>query len=239
MFKTFKQHLNNSTNWKVSNINYGLLKLTWTHRNTLSLLTLQQLPPPIKFKPSANLSTLTTNKGHGPQVWLLKTNTYVFNIDSSFYVPTFICRPCKHSHKQNGTMWLQRTYCKQPIKRRQENKCSVFIGGLRDDQWSSQGLGKQTATMLCRQEGGFIRSTVNQLTLPQEGWWAMWEQASIVFAGRIYCSNPPDCVITQWSVHQITLGQVTAPCIRFTALYIHLLSRVKNSGSLNNWIKWM
>lgn len=109
MFKTFKQHLNNSTNWKVSNINYGLLKLTWTHRNTLSLLTLQQLPPPIKFKPSANPSTLTTNKGHGPQVWLLKTNTYVFNIDSSFYVPTFICRPCKHSHKQNGTMWLQRT----------------------------------------------------------------------------------------------------------------------------------
>lgn len=65
----------------------------------------------------------------------------------------------------------------------------------------------------------------------------MWERAGVVFAGQIHCSYPPDCVIIQWSVHQITLGLVTAPCIRFTALYIHLLCRVKNRGAVNNWIK--
>lgn len=66
---------------------------------------------------------------------------------------------------------------------------------------------------------------------------AMWEQASIVFTGQIYCSYPSDCVIIQWSVHQITLGLVTVQCIRFTAQYIHLLPRVKNSGAPNNWIR--
>lgn len=65
----------------------------------------------------------------------------------------------------------------------------------------------------------------------------MCECASIVFASQIYCSYPPDCVINQWSVHEITLGLVTAPCIRFTALYIHLLSMVKNSKAVKNWIK--
>lgn len=78
-----------------------------------------------------------------------------------------------------------------------------------------------------------------RLTLLQHGGRVMWEQPSIGFAGQIYCSYPPDCAIIQWSVHQITLGSVTAPCITFTALYIHLLTRVKNSGALNNWIKWM
>lgn len=78
-----------------------------------------------------------------------------------------------------------------------------------------------------------------QLALPQEGGREMWEQASIVFAGQIYCSYPPDSVIIQWPVHQITLGPVTPPCITFTALYIHLLSRVKNGGALNNCIKRM
>lgn len=78
-----------------------------------------------------------------------------------------------------------------------------------------------------------------QLTLPQAGGRAMWEQAGIVFAGQIYCSYPPDHAIIQRSVHQITLGSVSAPCIRFTALYIHRLSRVKNSGARNNWIMRM
>lgn len=83
------------------------------------------------------------------------------------------------------------------------------------------------------QEGGFMRKHCKsyQLTLPQAGGGrAMWEQAGIVFAGQIYCSYPPDCAIIQQSVQQITLGSVSAPCIRFTALYIHRLSRVKNSG---------
>lgn len=74
-------------------------------------------------------------------------------------------------------------------------------------------------------------------TTGQEGGRVMWEQASIVFTGPIYCCYPLHCVIIQWSGHQITLGTVTPSCIRFTALYIHLLSCVKNGGLLNNWIE--
>lgn len=69
------------------------------------------------------------------------------------------------------------------------------------------------------------------------GWGVMWEQARVVFTGQSHSSYCPDCAIIQWPVHQITLGSVKAPCIRFTALYIHLLCRVKNRRAVKNWIK--
>lgn len=148
----------------------------------------------------------------------------------------------KPSDKQNGTMRLQGMHCKQPIKRRQEKKyLGVFIGGLRDDQWSLQGSGQPDSLYAAQTGRRLYREHCKsyQLALPQDRRREMWEQASIVFAGQIYCSYPPDSVIIQWPVHQITLGPVTPPCITFTALYVHLLSRVKNGGALNNCIKWM
>lgn len=43
-----------------------------------------------------------------------------------------------------------------------------------------------------------------------------------------------DSVIIQRSVRQITLGSVTEPRIRFTALYIQLLREVKDSVPVDN-----
>lgn len=98
-----------------------------------------------------------------------------------------------------------------------------------------RGQGGQTAYTPRRQEGGFIRSIVNHRNSLYRG--REDERCGSELALCLLVGFTPDCVIIQWSVHQITLGLVTAACIRFTALYIHLLTRVKNSGVLNNWIK--
>lgn len=62
----------------------------------------------------------------------------------------------------------------------------------------------------------------------------MWEQASIVFTGPIYCGHPPDCAIIQWSVHLIALHLVMH---QHASDLLPYLFRVKNGGDLNNWIK--
>lgn len=120
-----------------------------------------------------------------------------------------------------------------------KNVCLQEVYGMTSE--ACRGRPTRQANRLRRQEGGFMRSIVNHSNslCHRRRRWAVWEWASVVFAGQIYCSYPPDCVIIQQAVHQITLGLVTASCIRFTALYIHLLSTVKNSEAVNNWIKWM
>lgn len=104
----------NSKNWKV----FKNACTVWQYLRLLS--------PPIKPEPPSGLSTLTHK---GPQLWLLKTNTPVFNINPSFYVPAFIRRSCKPSDKQSGTVWLQAMHCKEMIKRRQEKKSSECCSG--------------------------------------------------------------------------------------------------------------
>lgn len=103
----------------------------------------------------------------------------------SFYVSTFICMTYKPSHKQSGTMWLQRIQRKQPIKRCQEKKSSVFTRGRRDNQGSSQGSTNQT--VICstdRKEA--LKSTVNHSNSPyhRRGGQVMWEQADVVLLVR-------------------------------------------------------
>ena len=107
---------------------------------SIHLLTLQQLHHQSNLN---HHSTLTINKEHGPQTWLLKTNTHVFNISPSFYVPSFICRSYEPSHKQNGTMRLQRIHSKQPIKRLKEKEILwVFIRGLLSSTEKLAGVGQ-------------------------------------------------------------------------------------------------
>lgn len=118
----------------------------------------------------------------------------------------------------------------QNVYRRSEGRLAKFAGVRQADSLYPAETGRRLYKEHCKSY---------QLALPQEGGLVIWERDDIGFTGQIYCCYHPDSAIIQWSVHWITLGLVTPPCIRFTGLYIHLLKRAKNGRALNNWIKSM
>lgn len=117
------------------------------------------------------------------------------------------------------------------VERWEEKKSNMFIKSLKDNRCMQVGSVTIQPYRLFRQQKGFARSSVDRSNSEEWGWVAQ-KQAS----ATIYCSDAPDGVIILFSVPQITLGPVPLSCIRFTTLYIHLLSRVNNDSALGNWI---
>lgn len=162
-------------------------------------------------------------------IYLFVTSTDVFHINPSCYVPELICRSYKFNYKQHTV----RQDATGNTKMRGEEIQHVYKES-EGQQMYAGGVSDHTAIQpyrLFRQQKGFVRSSVNHSN-PEEWGWVAQKQAS----AAIYCSNAPDSVIILLSVPQITLGPVPLSCIRFTTLYIHLLSRVNNDSTLGNWI---